>query len=136
MFLSRLSDVQKELFLDLCIHASMANNEFAQEEKNTIDQYCEEMRIKARYESNEDLETVTKKITEISNPTELRIIVLEISALIISDNVYDDFEKSFLEAFVQSIGISKKELDDVFELLDQLMLIYGDINRFVFKKEE
>ena len=48
MFLNRLSNEQKELFLDLCIHASKADNDFAEDEKLVIDQYCDEMHINVR----------------------------------------------------------------------------------------
>ena len=40
MYLNRLSGEQKELFLDLCIHASKADGIFAEEEKQYIQQYC------------------------------------------------------------------------------------------------
>ena len=40
MYLNRLSGEQKELFLDLCIHASKADGIFAEEEKRYIQQYC------------------------------------------------------------------------------------------------
>ena len=35
MFLSQLKEENKELFLKLCVHAAMANDEFADEERNT-----------------------------------------------------------------------------------------------------
>ena len=38
MYLNRLNEEQKNLFIDLCIHASLANNNFADEEKNMIDE--------------------------------------------------------------------------------------------------
>ena len=40
MYLNRLSGEQKELFLDLCIHASKADGIFAEEEKSLSGKLC------------------------------------------------------------------------------------------------
>lgn len=132
MFLNRLSNDQKELFLDLCIHASKANDDFSADEKFTIDQYCEEMHIPVRYEEKHELSTLAQDLIKISSESDLKIILLETSALLLSDNKFDDFEKQFIEAFTKQIGLSQEQLDSVLSMLRELTGIYDKIGEFVF----
>ena len=125
MFLNRLSNDQKELFLDLCIHASKANDDFSADEKFTIDQYCEEMH-------KHELSTLAQDLIKISSESDLKIILLETSALLLSDNKFDDFEKQFIEAFTKQIGLSQEQLDSVLSMLRELTGIYDKIGEFVF----
>ena len=72
MYLSKLSKEQKKLFLELCTSLSIIDRDFKEEEKNLIDQLCEEMRIKPKYESSMDVEKAINEIAAISNPMEKR----------------------------------------------------------------
>lgn len=132
MFLNRLSNEQKELFLDICLHASKADNEFADEEKLTIEQYCEEMHIDVRFEEQATVDEAAEKLLEISTPTDLKIILLETASLLLADNEYDESEKCFFESFTAKLGLTKEQLDGVFALLGELTEIYSKINEFVF----
>ncbi len=133
MFLNRLSTKQKELFLDLCIHASKSNNDFCADEKFMIDQYCEEMHIPVRYEEQHTFSSVAAELISISSPTDLKIILLETSALLLSDDKIDADERSFIESFAEKIGLTKMQLDDVVGMVTELSAIYDRINEFVFE---
>ena len=132
MFLNRLSAEQKELFLDLCIHASKSNNNFSVEEKETIAQYCEEMHIEIRYDEETDLPAIAERLTEISSEQDLRMILLETAGLILSDNVYDDDEKKFFSALTGKLGLAPEQTDEVIAMLRELTDVYKRINEFVF----
>lgn len=132
MFLNRLSGEQKELFLDLCIHASKADSEFAAEEKQTIDQYCEEMHIDIRYEEQHTLAEISDRLTEICNDQDLKIILLETAALLLSDSEYDDEEKKFIDSLTAKLGLEKAQTDEVINMLRELTDVYTRINGFVF----
>ena len=103
MFLNRLSNEQKELFLDLCIHASKSNNDFNDEQKQTIDQYCDEMHIDIRYEEQNELPFI-----------------------------YDSDEKKFFTALSDRLGLAKEQTDEVIGMLNELTDVYSRINGFVF----
>lgn len=134
MYLNRLNSEQKELFIDLCIHASLSNNNFASEQKETINAYCTEMNItNVRYETDKTLDEILDRINEISTKDEIRIIILEITALIISDNIYDEREKRFMESIIEKTGISKEKLDEILDCLHELTLVYKRINSLVFE---
>ncbi len=134
MYLKQLSDEQKELFLDVCIQASLANNIITDEEKHLIQMYCEEMQLaNVRYEVNSDLNTVISRLIEISSKAEIKIITLEITALIISDKKYDEFEQKFMNDFIRKIGLSNNEYEEIMNLLNKLTTIYNQINNMIFK---
>lgn len=132
MFLNRLSAEQKELFLDLCIHASKSNNNFSVEEKQTIAQYCEEMHIEIRYDEENDLPAIAGRLAEISSEEEMRMILLETAGLLLSDNTYDEDEQKFFTALADKLGLEKSQTDEVVGMLGELSEIYKRINGFVF----
>lgn len=132
MYLNRLNEEQKNLFIDLCIHASTSNNNFAEEEKTVIEQYCAEMQLsEVRFESHTTVEEAEKRLIEISTKEELRIILLEITALIISDNIYDEDEQKFMSSLAEQIGFSKEKVDEMLSCLNELTEIYKKINSLV-----
>ena len=132
MYLNRLSTEQKELFLDLCIHAAMANNNFAVEEKDMIDQYCLEMQLaQPRYTAVKDTNAVIDELKKISTPQEMKMILLEITGLILSDNIYDDDEQKFMNSFAESIGVDKSCLNDMVASLNELKKLYLRIDSLV-----
>lgn len=134
MYLNRLSTEQKELFLDLCIHAAMANNDFADEEKNVIDQYCAEMQIsQPRYTSEKAVDVVVEELKELSTPQEMKMILLEITALMLSDDVYDVEEQAFMKAFLDRIGFNKKILDEMVVLLQETRSLYRRIDCLIME---
>lgn len=133
MYLNKLSGEQKELFLDLSIHAAKANNEFSDEEKSYINQYCDEMQISpVRYESVNDLDSAVDKLITVSTPTELKIITLELTALMLADNNYDELEQKFMTKILSKTNFSKDEHDRMLRLLKDLSGIYGEINNLIF----
>lgn len=113
MYLSKLNVEQKELFLDLCIHGANSNNDFADDEKATIKAYCQEMMIPERYEEIEDFEKCTDKLIKISTEEEIREIFVELSALILSDDIVDTYEDEFMQRFIEKSGISDAEYKQV-----------------------
>ncbi len=136
MYLNKLSGEQKNLFLDLCIHAAMANNVLADEEKALIDQYCDEMDISSpRYSAETSVEDVRAKLAEISSEPEKRIIVLEIAALMLADNEHDESEKAFMRELTQSLGITDDEYDKILDFVGKIIGLYSEINEFVFNRD-
>ena len=134
MYLNQLSHEQKELFLDLCIHASMADKSFAEEEKILIDEYCKEMQLSnVRYTADLEYEDVVEKLIAISTITELRMVAFEMTALLLSDKRFDEFEKKFLEDFVGRNHMDTNEIADMIEILKRLTETYEHTRNFIFK---
>lgn len=135
MYLNKLNKEQKELFLDLCINAAEANKEFAVEEKQLIEQYCEEMRLaEVRLKSNHDFESAVLRLTEISSKAELRMMLLEITALVLTDGEFDKAEKDFIDRFVESTGMNCETFDEMKQILTDLSRIYQKIEHLIFEE--
>lgn len=132
MYLNRLNDNQKELFIDISIHAAESNNEFAEQEKELINQYCNEMNIfPARYTANSTLDDAMNKLINISTEEEKRMIVVELTGLVLSDNNFDKFEQQFMDDLSQKLKLDNNQIAYLIRQLNSLTEIYGNIDRFV-----
>lgn len=131
MYLGKLNDEQKNLFLDLCIHGANSNNDFADDEKEMVNAYCTEMQIPVRYTEETDLDSCIDKLIQISSKDEIRAILIEITALILADDICDEQEEVFMQNFIKKTGISNDEYKRVSEMLARLSALYKEINDFV-----
>lgn len=131
MYLGRLSPEQKNLFLDLCVHGANSNNDFADDEKEMVNAYCVEMQIPVRYTEENDLDKCLEKLIKISSKEELRAILIEITALILADDICDEREEVFMQKFIQQAGITDSEYKRVSEMLSKLSALYKEMNEFV-----
>ena len=133
MYLNKLTNEQKELFLDLCIHAAMADNKFVDEEKDIIIEYCLEMGIPERYEIKTAIDDVIEKLSAVSTKKEMRIVYMEIMALLLSDRVFDEKEKVFVEKIATVAEITDEEKEMILNAVQELFVVYGNISSFINK---
>lgn len=134
MYLNRLNSEQKELFLDLCIHASKANNDFADDEKKFIELYANEMQLcDVRYEAQNTFEEAMAKLVNISSNTELNIVVFELTALILSDHQYDELESTFMSKVTRIAGIDTTKHKEMIEMLNELSMVYEKLNSIILE---
>lgn len=134
MYLNRLSEKQKELFLDLCIHASKADGVFAEEEKACIKEYCVEMQLEqVRYSSNNDLDATLKKIVEVSTIKDLKIIFCEVVALILSDNVLDKTEDKLITKLIETFHLNVEFKEEIIAKLKTLQGLYAELTKILFE---
>ena len=131
MYLSKLSKKQKVLFIELCTSLSAIDNEFAEEEKNVIDQLCEEMRIKPKYNPTMDINEVVSKIACISNPREKKMIAIELIGLVMADGKVADEEKSLMKRVFNAFGLMEKDLDEAIVLVGDLYSTYNKFASFI-----
>lgn len=131
MYLNELASEQKELFLDLCICLSESDEDFSQEEKDTIDKFCIEMGNTARYVANNDVEMTLDKLNDISSDVEKRSITLEIMGIVLADGSYDDGEKAILEKLASKFSIEYSEIEKMIQVISDLYKIYGKFNLFL-----
>lgn len=134
MYLNKLSIEQKNLFLDLCIHGANANNEFADDEKAIVNAYCEEMNIPVRYDEQTPFEECVDKLVKISSEKELRELLVELTALILADNICDEYEEKFMQEFIAKAGISDSDYKKILDVLVKISALYKEIDEFVSQK--
>ena len=124
MFLNRLNETTKESFLKLCVHASLSNGIFSEEEKQTLFAYCREMNVQEYIpDTPETFEELVKRINSETNSEEKNIYILEILALIKSDGVYDEKEQSFMKEFTYGLGFTEAIIDKYDKLLEKYLEI-------------
>lgn len=120
MFLNKLSNEKKELFLSLAYNISYIDENYTDEEKNMLEQYCIEMEINFnKIHLIEDFEYVLARINEICNIHEKKIIVFELVGLILVDGDLHDKEKDAMTNMVELFGINEKYFDDCKKLITE-----------------
>lgn len=109
MFLNRLSGEEKVAFLELAHHVARSDGDFADEEKRMIATYCMEMgREDTGY--NQDTFKLEDTLSKISNKQSRKIIVMEIMALVYSDDSLDEEEEKILATITSSFELNNAEM--------------------------
>ena len=128
MFLNELGEKDKELFLNLCGHAIMADDVVEPEEMEYLALCCHEMEMPNQLpDISESLEDILDGITENSNAYERKIIIFELIRLFKYDNSYDEEEKAFMKPVLTKLGISKEVHDKLEKLADEYTKVYNNI---------
>ena len=131
MFLNRLNDKQKEMFLDLAVHASRANGVVEDAEKNMIVQYCNEMNLVQMNETNlSTMEEITACFSEADDQIK-RIVVIELLGLYYADGDFDNTEKTFALVFANSIGIDQETYEQLNRDIDEYLTIVEIIQKHI-----
>lgn len=131
MYLKFLNKAQKELALDLLIHASLSNNNMDDLQKTLIDQYCDEMEVETRFAANLDGDEAMRQLAEISDKATLRKVLIELTALVMSDMELDDLEKSFMKKYAALTGFSQSEFREVCYLLEGITRYYQRLEELI-----
>ena len=131
MYLKSLNATQKDLTLDLLIHASLANNQMDGTEKVLIKQYCAEMEVELRFSPKLGEEQAMKQLAEISDRATLRKVMVELTALVMSDMELDALEQDYLERYAGVTGLSRNEFKEICYLLEVITKSYQRLNEVV-----
>ncbi len=114
MFLNRLSEKEKHVFLELAHHVAMVDDEFHEQEKIIIGKYCMEMQMDD-LEYDNSVFDLKKTLSVIEKESSKKIILLEIMALVYSDGHLDSAEDKVLN-----------EIVTFFELNPNLAIVYKE----------
>lgn len=124
MFLSQLSEKEKNAFISLSVHASNSNGIFADEEEVMIQEYCKEMGIPF-FDANNAISM--DEVVDVFKASELqikKIVLLETLGLVYSDREFDPGEKSFINDYAKKIGLTDADVEKttvaIMEYLDAL----------------
>ena len=129
MFLNRLNEATKESFLKLCVYAALSNGIFAEKEKEILFAYCREMNVNEIIpDTPETFEELITKINSETNAEEKNIYILEVLALIKSDEIYDEKEQEFMKKLAFGLGFS----DDVLVKYNNLLEKYLEIGKELY----
>jgi uncharacterized tellurite resistance protein B-like protein len=114
MFLNRLDNNSKQLFLNLAYSVAQSDELFSDMQKELIKNYASEMDIDNIdfNKNNFDLESELKKV---QNKDYQKIILIEILAIVYSDNIMHPAEKEIIDTIV-----------DTWNLNSSLVTVYGE----------
>lgn len=120
MFLNNLTQEKKELFLSLAYSISCIDDNYADEEKMMLEQYCIEMDIRIdRIHLIEDFNNILNRINKLCNLQEKKIFVFESVGLILADGVIHDKEKETITNMVQLFEINDNYFEDCMKLIKE-----------------
>lgn len=114
MFLNRLTLKEKSAFLQVAHHIAHADNDFCDRERLIIDKYCMEMQIDD-IEFNPSQFNLTDQLSVFERESHKKIALLELMALVFSDEVYHPAEKAVID-----------EIVEIFELNPNLAVVYKE----------
>jgi len=106
MFLNMLQKKDKENFLKLAHYMARSDSNFSNEQKEIIATYCYEMQIddidfdSLDFNLEETLKEVTDKLAQ-------KIMLLEIMALVYSDDILHNEEAKVIDKMVAVFGLDK-----------------------------
>lgn len=131
MFLRRLSNEQKGLFLELALKAAEANHVIEESEKVLLIAYADEMGIEPiEYSSTELLKIITD-MKRISSQKELKQMMVEIVAMTMSDLSYDEEERKFIDNLSAQWGISQDTVEKMRDCVNEYMNIINKMNALI-----
>ena len=133
MYLAELNRQQKDLFLELSIHIATSDNDFCGEEKQLIKELCAEMNIAEKYDAEKSFEETITELTKDSSDREKRIIMLELTGVIMCDSKCTDGERQMLGKIADAFGIDRLEIDPFIEVVRELYNTYEKINALLNK---
>ncbi len=105
MFLGLLKKEEKSVFLKLAHYMARSDSDFSDAQKDIIAIYCHEMQIEnIDFESIDfDLEETLKNVTD---KLAQKIMLLEIMALVYSDNVLHHEEEKVIDKMIEIFSLN------------------------------
>ncbi|RYA24549.1 TerB family tellurite resistance protein [Malaciobacter halophilus] len=105
MFLNRLKKKEKMAFLELAHYVARSDSNFSEDQESIIEKYCMEMQIKdISYDENKF--DIYKSLSKIKTNDSKKIVLLELMALIYSDDFLHEEERIVLEKILEEFDLS------------------------------
>ena len=105
MFLNRLQNEEKVAFLELAHHVARSDGDFSEDQKTIIAKYCMEMQMEdIKYD--ETTFDIYNTLDKIQNHRSRKIVLLEIMALIYSDDFLHEEERKVLEKLLEEFDLN------------------------------
>lgn len=123
MFLNRLDNNSKEVFLSLAYYISTVDSLYENVQKSLISKYLQEMNISdSEFKINEfSLVECVKKVT---NKEYQKIILIELFGIINNDNIITSIEKEMLDTIVDTWNINSSLVVVYSEWSKNLLSLY------------
>lgn len=108
MFLNELNENEAVAFVNVVLEFANADNTFAKEEKEVLEEYLEELKLTkaqiGKISFKESLDILIKSQTRIKN-----IVYFELLGLALVDGEYEESEVDFLDNIANEFGIERSK---------------------------
>jgi len=105
MFLNRLKKKEKKAFLVLAHHIARSDSDFSDDEKSIIEKYRMEMQID-NIAFDDTKFDIYETLSKFKSDNSKKIVVLELMALIYSDDYLHEGERVVLEKILEEFDLS------------------------------
>ena len=132
MYLRILDREEQKNFLELAYCAANYNQKFSDEQENLINEYRDEISLgREEYEIQEkELEDILNSFTDCSQKKK-NAIFLEIMALILSDNIYDEKEREVIFIIANHLNIEEDQHDEAVGWVKDMQELYERSENFI-----
>ena len=120
MFLNKLKEKEKVAFLELAYYVANSDNDFSSKEEEVINSYCVEMQID-NIDFDKSKFNLDLTLSNIESAQSQKIVLLEIMALIYSDNILHQAEEKVLQSMAEK-----------FQLNPKLVSVYAEWSKAMF----
>ncbi|MBQ1487447.1 MAG: hypothetical protein IIZ41_01620 [Lachnospiraceae bacterium] len=135
MFLEKLSEREKEVFLDLARATAKANGMVEDSEKEMIRRYCREMSMDEHKIYDEVTVDEAAEFLKESSSKVRNIIIVELMILCSADGEKDKEEKKFVKDLAEKIGISLETYDILKKDVKAFHEMIHDMKKHIKEKE-
>ena len=134
MYLSTLSEEEKELFLNIAYIIANSDGNYSSDEKNMISGYCREMQMEVEnWHIDESMEAIADRLQQISGLRTKKIIVFEAVGLAMVDGNYDKNEQEIISGLRKKLGLEVGFLSDCEAVLQEYIELQTKINRMILE---
>ncbi|WP_019895935.1 tellurite resistance TerB family protein [Hydrogenovibrio halophilus] len=110
MFLQNLSLIEKKSFLAIAHHIARSDGDFSEKQKMIISQYCDEMLV-SNVDFDESTFNLDSELSKVKSPESQKIMLLELMALVYSDDQLHESEKEVIDAMVKDFNLSEEVIN-------------------------
>lgn len=122
MFLNKLSNNEKNAFLKLAHHIARSDDDFSGDQKIIISTYCLEMQMED-IDYNEESFDLEQTLSKFEAKISQKIALLELMALVYSDNILHDEEKKVLDSMIKKFDFNPVLIDVYAEWTKSILAI-------------
>lgn len=132
MYLSRLSEKQKNLFLELAYQLALIDNDYSEKEKIMIKSYCDEMGMEVPAAVRAaSIDEIISAMNSGCTALEKKIIVFEMLGLAMVDGNYDESEREILAEIMRVFEVEEDFARESEKLLDEYIGMQNRMNTLV-----
>ena len=133
MYLAKLDLKQKKAFLDACLHIIKADGSIARGELELIEEFCNEMNIKAKKDPELTYDAAIVNLNSVSTPAQRKEILFELARLTYSDNIIQPREEQMVKFAMDVFKIPVAEYQKIVQLVKDLAKVNRDIKAYIGK---